>query len=128
MTYSIGNAKELENAASKFGMPPGMEARFGRSALGCEQLGFSYQSYAPGFRTFAHKHKVQEEIVVILSGGGRMKIEDDIETLKPFDVVRISPGTTRALEAGENGIELFVFGAPATPPGDADIVEDWWTD
>jgi uncharacterized cupin superfamily protein len=128
MTHSTGNLKELENSAPKFGMPPGIEARFGRSALGCEQLGFSYQRYEPGFRTFAHRHKVQEEVVVIISGSGRMKIEDEIHPLEPFDVVRIAPGTTRALEAGENGLELLVFGAPATPPGDADIIEGWWAD
>jgi uncharacterized cupin superfamily protein len=128
MTYSIGNLKELEDSAPKFGMPAGVEARFGRTALGCEQLGFSYQRYAPGFRTFAHRHHVQEEVVVVLSGGGRMKIEDEIRALEPFDVVRIAPGTTRALEAGDGGIEILVFGAPATPPGDADMFQDWWTD
>jgi quercetin dioxygenase-like cupin family protein len=126
MTYSHGNLKELEDSAPKFGMPPGIEARFGRQALGCEQQGFSYQRYAPGFRTFAHRHKVQEEIVVILSGGGRMKIDDDILPLTQWDVIRIAAGTTRALEAGPDGVEFLVFGAPATPPGDGEIFEDWW--
>ncbi|HEX5449396.1 MAG TPA: cupin domain-containing protein, partial [Gaiellaceae bacterium] len=105
-----------------------LEARFGRGPLDCEQMGFSYQRYAPGFRTFAHRHRVQEEVYVVVGGTGRIKVDDDVHPLQRFDVVRIGPGSTRAFEAGDDGMELIVFGAPQTPPGDADIIENWWTD
>lgn len=128
MTYTITNLKDIEDSAPKFGMAPNIEARFGRAALECEQLAFSYQRYAPGFRTFGHRHEVQEEVYVIVGGGGRIKIDDEIHPLRRFDVVRIGIGTARAFEAGDDGLELVVFGAPQTPPGDAEILENWWSD
>lgn len=128
MTYTIANLKDIEDAAVGYGLSPNLEARFARSPLECEQMGFSYQRYAPGYRTFAHRHKTQEEVYVIIGGSGRIKVDDDIHPLERFDAVRIAPGSTRAFEAGDDGLELVVFGAPQTPPGDAEMIENWWTD
>jgi mannose-6-phosphate isomerase-like protein (cupin superfamily) len=126
---TIKNIKEIDDAAQGFGLAPNLEARFGRDPLECEQLGFSYQRLAPNFRMpFGHKHHVQEEVYVITSGGGRFKIDAEIHDVREGDAVRVAPGTTRAFEAGPDGLELLVFGAPKTPPGDADIVPDWWSD
>ena len=127
--YEIKNIKEIEDAAEGFGMAPDLEARFSRKHVETEQLGFSYQKYAPGFRfPFGHAHKTQEEVYVIIGGGGRVKIDDDIHDVKQWDAVRVNPGTMRNFEAGPEGLELIVFGAPYTPPGDAETVPGWWTD
>ncbi len=128
MTYTIANVKDIDDAAVGHGLSPDLEARFGRGPLDCEQLGFSYQRYAPGFRTFAHQHRVQEEVCVVVGGSGRTKGDGDVHPLQRPDVIRIGPGSTRAMEAGDDGLEVLIFGAPQTPPGDADIIEDWWTD
>ena len=40
----------------------------------------------------------------------------------------VSPETTRAYEAGPEGAELIVIGAPKTGGGDADTVPGWWAD
>jgi hypothetical protein len=34
----------------------------------------------------------------------------------------------RNFEAGPDGAEILVFGAPRTPPGDAEVTHGWWTD
>jgi mannose-6-phosphate isomerase-like protein (cupin superfamily) len=126
---TIRNIKEIDDAAAGFGLSPSLEARFGRDPLDCEQLGFSYQRLAPDFRMpFAHKHNVQEEVYVVVSGGGRVKIEDDVHDIGQWDAVRVAPGTMRAFEAGPDGMELLVVGAPKTPPGDAETVQGWWSD
>jgi hypothetical protein len=42
--------------------------------------------------------------------------------------VRVPRDTTRAFEAGPEGLELLAIGAPNTGAGDAEIEQDWWSD
>lgn len=127
--YTIKNLKEVVDSAVEFGLSPNLEARFAKEALECEKLGLSYQRYAPGFRApFGHTHKTQEEVYVLLSGSGRIKLDDEIVELKPWDAVRMAKGTMRNFEAGPGGAELLAFGAPWTGPGDAETTPGWWTD
>lgn len=125
--YTKTNIKELDNAAEGFGLGDKLETRFARKAMGLEQFGFSYQRMQPGFRQpFGHVHSGQEEVYVVLDGGGRIKIEDEIVDLKQWDAIRVPAGVTRALEAGDAGMELLAIGG--VPSGDADMTQDWWTD
>ena len=127
--YTKANLKhDVEDYAAKFGLSPDLEFRSGRQALECEQSGASYQRIAPDFRTpFGHSHKQQEEVYVLLSGSARVKLDDDIVDLSPFDALRIGPGVMRCVEAGSDGAELILFGAPKVDQ-DAEIVQGWWTD
>ena len=97
--YTIVNLKELENKSSEDG--PTLEARFARSELGSEHLGVSHFRYAPGRRSNrGHSHREQEEVYVVLAGSGRVKLDDDLVDLGPWDVVRVAPGTFRGFAAG----------------------------
>jgi len=126
--YTVVNLKEVEDQAPKFDMSPQMEMRMGRVALGLENSGVSYQRLAPKFRLpFGHKHKNQEEVYVLVSGSARVKLEDEVVDLKPFDAVRVAKDTMRGFEAGPEGAELIAIGAPNTGPGDADVAQGWWS-
>lgn len=125
--YTLKNLKEIENAAESYGMADKLEARFGRKELELQQFGFSYQRMQPGFRqAFGHVHKEQEELYVVIEGGGRVKIEDEIVDLKEWDALRVPPGVTRAFEAGDGGMAYLAIGG--NPTGDADIIQNWWAD
>jgi mannose-6-phosphate isomerase-like protein (cupin superfamily) len=127
--YTVKNLKEIEDQAPNFGLSPGLEARFARKPLDSESSGVSYQRLAPNFRIpFGHKHGNQEEIYVLVSGSGRLKLDDDVVELKQWDAVRISKDTIRNLEAGPDGAELLAFGAGGGGLQDADMTPDWWTD
>ena len=127
--YTLVNLKEVEDQAPKFGMAPNVEMRMARVALGLKNSGVSYQRLAPSFRMpFGHKHKQQEEIYVVISGSLRIKLEDEVVELKPFDAVRVHKDTMRGFEAGPEGAELIAIGAPNTGPGDGDTVQGWWSD
>ncbi len=116
---------DVENASERFGLAPQMEARFARKAMGLEGGGFSYQKLAPGFRApVAHRHRTQEEVYVVVSGGGRVKIEDDVHDLRQWDSIRLPPQTARAFEAGSDGLELLAIGFG--PGGDAETIEGFW--
>jgi uncharacterized cupin superfamily protein len=126
--YTVVNLKEVEDQAPKFGLSPQLEARMARVALGLEHSGVSYQRLAPDFRVpFGHKHKNQEEIYVLVNGSARIKLDDEVVELKPFDAVRVPKDTMRGFEAGPEGAEFIAVGAPNTGPGDADVVQGWWS-
>jgi uncharacterized cupin superfamily protein len=127
--YTIKNLKEIEDAAPKFGFAPNLEARFVGESLGNESAGISYQRLAPGFRVpFGHKHKTQEEMYVVVSGSGHVKLDDDVRDVKQWDVVRVGKDTTRCFEAGPDGAELIAIGAPGPTQGDAEVTPGWWTE
>jgi uncharacterized cupin superfamily protein len=127
--YSHVNFKEIEDVAQRFGLSPSLEFRLGRKPLGLERSGVSYLKIAPGFRVpFGHKHEQQEEVYVLLSGSARARVGDETIELKPWDALRLAPDTMRALEAGDEGAELLLVGAPATEGSDAEMEQGWWTD
>jgi mannose-6-phosphate isomerase-like protein (cupin superfamily) len=128
--YTHVNLKDdVEDQAPKFGMSPDLEARMARVPLELEGFGVSYQRLAPNYRLpFGHRHKNQEEVYVVVAGGGRAKLEDEIVELSRWDALRVPKDTTRGFEAGSEGMEIIAIGAPNTGPGDADVANDWWTD
>ena len=127
--YTKVNLKDVEDQAVRFGLAPHIEARMARVPLELEHSGLSYQRVAPSFRLpFGHRHKRQEEVYVLVSGSARMKLEDEIVELRQWDAVRVPKETTRGVEAGPDGAEFIVVGAPNTGPGDADVENEWWSD
>jgi len=128
--YTHINLKEdVDDQAPGFGLSPNIEARMARVPLGMENAGVSYLRLAPGFRIpFAHKHKNQEEVYVLVSGSARIKLEDEVRELKQWDAVRVHRDTVRGFEGGDEGAELIAIGAPNTGPGDAELIQDRWND
>jgi gentisate 1,2-dioxygenase len=118
---------DVDDSAVKFGMSDVLEAHFASGALEATQLGLSLQRLKPGARMpFGHRHATQEEVYVIVDGGGRVKIDDDVLEVAPWDAVRVSPEAARAFEAGDDGLTLLAFGAPGTGLRDAEQLPGWW--
>ena len=128
--YTKVNMKEeVEDQAPNFGLSPNLEARMARVPLELEGFGVSYQRIAPNYRVpFAHRHKQQEEVYVVISGGGRAKLEDEVVDLRQWDALRVPKDTMRGFEAGPEGLEEIAIGAPNTGPGDAVMEDDFWVD
>jgi quercetin dioxygenase-like cupin family protein len=121
--FTLRNLKEdLEDVGSRFDGAPDLEVRLATEALELEQSGLSYQRVPPGYRfPYGHTHKKQEEVFVVLRGSGRME----------WDAVRVPPGTWRGYEAGPEGLEIIVIGAPnlgEAPREDVEGQRDWWAD
>ena len=128
MSYTKKNLHEVEDLAVKGGFSDSQEARFPREDLQAETTGLSYQVLRPGKRhAFAHRQKRAEEIFVVLSGSGRVKLDDEVLEVGPMDAIRVAPPVARAFEAGPEGLEILVFGPHHD--SDAEIVEeDFWGD
>ena len=133
MPFTLRNLKkDLEDIGSKFDGPPDLEFRSATEALELERSGLSHQRVPPGCRfPYGHAHREQEEVYVVLSGSGRMKLDDEIVELREWDAVRVPPGTWRGYEAGPEGLEILVIGAPNLGEAQREDVEgrrDWWAD
>ena len=105
-----------------------MQARFARVPLGLENSGISHFRFAPDFRQpFGHRHERQEEVYVIVAGSARAKLGEEVVELRAWDAVRVPPEVPRAFEAGPEGFEMVVFGAPNTGNRDVEALPGWWT-
>lgn len=127
MSYTIKNLADVEDSAPKFGLSEIGESRFAREALGAEATGLAYHVMKPNRRqAFGHRHDEAEEVALILSGGGRVKLEDEIVEVRPLDAIRIAPKTARQFEAGPEGMAFVVFGP--RHDRDGEMLPDWWQD
>jgi uncharacterized cupin superfamily protein len=123
VSFTIKNLREVEDMAAKQGFSEMQEARFAHGDLDAEQTGVSLQYVKPGKRhAFGHRHKEAEEIYLVLAGGGRAKLDDELVEVRPMDAIRVAPPVVRAFEAGPDGLELLVFGPRR--PGDAEVVQN----
>ena len=117
----------VDDAAPGNGFGDRWEARVARDALAAERTGVTYFRLLPGKRSpFMHRHTDAEEIYVVLSGSGRVKLGDELLDVAPLDCIRVAPRTARAFEAGDDGLEFLAVGAHH--PGDGELVEDPWID
>jgi mannose-6-phosphate isomerase-like protein (cupin superfamily) len=118
---------EVKDSAADFGHGEMMEARFAKEDVEAEETGFSYHRLKPNKRQpFGHNHDEAEEVYVIVRGDGLMKLDDEVIEVDTLDAIRVAPEVTRAFEAGDDGLEVIVFGPHRS--GDGRIVPDWWSD
>jgi uncharacterized cupin superfamily protein len=119
------NLRDVKDSAAEFGLSTTQEARFPAADLGAEQTGMNLLTVKPSQReAFAHRHGSAEEICVVLSGSGRVKLDDELVELEPLDAVRVSPGVVRSFEAGPGGLEVLIFGPRVE--GDSEVVDGFW--
>ncbi|HEV7943068.1 MAG TPA: cupin domain-containing protein [Solirubrobacteraceae bacterium] len=125
--FASVNLLEVENAVGD--RAPGIEGRFGRKHLDSRDLGVSLFRYAPNVRSpFAHSHREQEEAYLVVSGSGRVLLDDEVHELRQWDLMRVSPEVVRAFEAGPDGLDLVAVGGPRPEDGDGVMATANWPD
>ena len=131
MPFTLVNIRgDLEDLGpSSTALPDSSSARR-RNRSSSSSPPLSYQRVPPGYRfPYGHTHATQEEVYVVVRGSGRMKVDGEIVELREWDAIRVPPGAWRGYEAGPDGLELLVIGAPNLgddPRGDVDGKRDWW--
>lgn len=126
--YTHMSVLDAEDAAEKSGFGEIQEARFAYGDLEAEQTGFSFHRYKAGKRqAFGHRHDSTEEVYFVVSGSGRVKLDDEILELRALEAVRVSPGVMRSFEAGDDGLEILAFG-PRRGDDPGEVVQGWWSD
>jgi mannose-6-phosphate isomerase-like protein (cupin superfamily) len=67
-------------------------------------------------------HGEAEEIYLVLTGSGTMRLDGDLLEVGPLDAIRVAPGVARGFEAGAEGLEFVAVGPHVA--GDGQLVDD----
>jgi quercetin dioxygenase-like cupin family protein len=127
MSYTIKNLRDTEDKAPGFGLSDMGEAHFPREELQAQSTGLAFHVLKPQRRqAFGHRHNEAEEVTVVLAGGGRVRLDDEIVEISELDAIRVAPSVKRAFEAGPDGMTLLVFGPHHD--SDGEVLRDFWTD
>ena len=125
--YTIVNLLEIDDSVG--GRLEGLEGRFSRQHLGSRDLGVSHWRYAPNLRNpMGHSHREQEEAYVVVAGSGRVRLDDEVQEIRQWDVVRVAPVVIRAFESGPDGLDLIAIGGPKPEGGDGVQSDAPWPD
>jgi mannose-6-phosphate isomerase-like protein (cupin superfamily) len=122
--YTITHLDEVQDTAAVESLDFGT-VRYPAAHVEAERTGFAHVVLLPGkHQPFGHRHMQAEEIYFVISGSGAIKLDDGIHKLRAYDIVRLSPGVTRCLQGGPEGMEVLAFGARHA--GDGELVEGFW--
>jgi mannose-6-phosphate isomerase-like protein (cupin superfamily) len=125
--WTILNLLDVDDAAA--GRTEGLEVRMSRKHMESRDVGVSLFRYGPGVRNpISHTHREQEEAYVVVSGSGRIRLDDEIHDVKQWDVVRVAPEVLRAFEAGADGMDVVAVGGPKPEGGDGEMSDAPWPD
>ena len=84
-----------------------------RAELGVESFGMQVIDMPPDYESYPehdHTHDNQEEVFLVMRGGGEIEIEGERFPLDDNHVARVSPETKRKIWPGPDGIRLVVLG------------------
>jgi len=125
--YTHKNLTDVKDMAPEFGFGDQGEVRFAADDFEAEDTGFTHHRTKPNAHTgFGHCHQEAEEVYVVISGSGRMKLDDEIVELERLDTVRVAPTVWRSFSAGPDGLEVIAFGP--RHEGDGEVDPNWWTE
>ena len=107
MGYSVISVEDIEGAG------PGGAVRFVRRQLGVEAFGINWFEIPPGMpgREHDESETQQEEVNVIVRGGGIYRVEGEEIPVGVGTFLRFDPGTTRQPVAGTDGLTMIGIGA-----------------
>jgi mannose-6-phosphate isomerase-like protein (cupin superfamily) len=93
---------------------PGGAVRKLRRALGAQAFGFNHFQLGPGVQGIEHDEteSSQEEVMFVVAGSGRLRVDGDEIDLKPGRFVRLDPSALRQPVAGPDGLTYVTFGSP----------------
>lgn len=93
--------------------------------LEARTLGARLWRLTPGQASTRHRHVHQEELYTLLEGSGRMRVDDDLLTLKPLDAVLVEADSLRQVFNDTDAEQLWlVVGAPPEPANTLEMSEE----
>jgi uncharacterized cupin superfamily protein len=122
--YKIVKAADVDNYSGSG------EMRMMGSAIGSEQVALTYRLIPAGVKSpHGHTHSKIDEIVFIVNGTLKIRLDDDIIEVGPTTAVKIPPEVKRGYHnEGDEDVEVLVVSAQVDAVGDNGGVPDekWW--
>jgi quercetin dioxygenase-like cupin family protein len=119
----------MENGTSSTRLDPGTAERFLplRRQLGVSTFGMNQVTLQPGQRGRIHRHKLQEEVYVVLEGRLTLVLEGEESDLEQGEVIRVAPQVRRQLvNRGPGRVVLLALGGANEHQGrDGEAFGDW---
>ena len=87
--------------------------RRARAELGVTAFGMQIEELPPNFDRYPehdHSKDGQEEVYVVLRGSGEIDLEGERIALDPETIVQVSPGTSRRIFPGPDGMRILALG------------------
>ncbi len=84
-----------------------------RATLGVESFGMQVIDMPPNATRYPEHDEVnsgQEEVFVVLRGGGEIEIDGERQPIDPETMVRVGPSAKRKVWPGAQGMRLLVLG------------------
>ncbi|HEU4598195.1 MAG TPA: cupin domain-containing protein [Solirubrobacterales bacterium] len=84
-----------------------------RAELGVESFGLQVIDMPPNYPDYPehdHAEDGQEEVFMVIRGGGEIEIEGERFPLDPDHMVRVASGTKRKVWPGAEGIRMVIVG------------------
>ncbi len=125
--YSITAVEDIPDVSGDY---PG-EIRMGTEHIGAEQVAFTWRRMVPGTGgkgSYGHRHRTQEELIVVVSGTIEVKLDDEVIEVGPGHVVRVSPEVLRSVwnEGPEDALLVLVSQRLVDQSGEVELVDDFW--
>ncbi len=125
--YQIVSLEEVDDWLGDY---PG-EMRGITYAIGAQQVALTYRrmpQYTGSKGSYGHRHRTQEELVLVLAGKLQFKLGDDIVEVGKGQAVRIPPETVRGIWNDEpEDAEIVIASIRIDDPqGDAETVDGFW--
>lgn len=99
----------------RFTMGKGDARRILSPEEGVKNLTLNYAEFQPGQEFVQHIHKYSEDVIVILKGRGKIKVEGKDYPIEEGDVIYIPPGEKHGTIAGNEPMIAFSCQAPPDP-------------
>jgi mannose-6-phosphate isomerase-like protein (cupin superfamily) len=88
--------------------------KLARHSLGVTSFGLQVLEMPPGAGEFYpnhdHLHDGQEEVYVVIGGGGAIAVDGEQIALEPDMAARVGPEAKRQLLPGDDGLRVLVIG------------------
>ena len=85
-----------------------------RAELGVESFGMQVIDMPPNLEQYPehdHAETGQEEVFVVLRGGGEIEVDGDRHPINADVMVRVGPGARRKIWPGPDGMRVLALGA-----------------
>lgn len=101
-----------------------------KEPLGTTQVALTYRrmpAHTGSKGSYGHRHKVQEEIIFVISGTVQVKVNEEVVDMPAKSAIRIAPGMTQGTwNEGPDDAEILIISNRMDPEDEVTKEEGFW--